>query len=127
MWVGDAGMASGRRHQNLVPAGPKVDLPLAKAELNSKSSSTSIIIHIRKGKKWPHNSRKIGVKKCERNSPTDTQISEEGEGGVAPGADSPAVHDADHGEAGWPNEVPGGPWHSRDPPHRLQRTNCQSR
>lgn len=51
VWVGDAGIASGRRHQNLVPAGPKVDLPLAKAEPNSKSSSTSIIIYIRKGEK----------------------------------------------------------------------------
>lgn len=50
------------------------------------------------------------------NRPRDTKVREEGEGGFAPGADSPASHDAGHGEAGCPSEAPGAPRCSRDPP-----------
>lgn len=53
------------------------------------------------------------------HSPTDTKVSEEEEGGVVPGADSPATNDAGRGEAGCSDEAPGGPWCSRDPLNSL--------
>ena len=54
---GAAGVASERRHQKLapcwtepIPAGSKMDLPLAKAELIRDGGSTSVITYLRKDK-----------------------------------------------------------------------------
>ena len=59
----------------------------------------------KKGKKLlESSSRERGVRLCERNSPADTKVSEEGGEGGAPGTGaeifSPVAHGEDHGEAG---------------------------
>ncbi|GAB0183808.1 AN1-type zinc finger protein 5-like [Grus japonensis] len=64
-----------------MPAGSKMDLLLAKAEP---------ISILKKGRKKPQNlqhnsSWERGVRTCERNNSADTQVSEEGGGGGAPG------------------------------------------
>ncbi|GAB0207612.1 acid sphingomyelinase-like phosphodiesterase 3b [Grus japonensis] len=70
-----------------MPASSKTDLLLAKAEPISDSGSASGITYLRRGKKLL---RKLqperGVRICEKNNSVDTKVSEEGEGGGAPGA-----------------------------------------
>ncbi|GAB0185779.1 cAMP-dependent protein kinase inhibitor alpha [Grus japonensis] len=56
-----------------MPAGSKMDLPLAKAEPISNGGSKRC-------------SQKRGVRRCERNNSADTKVSEEGGEGGAPGA-----------------------------------------
>ncbi|PKU37044.1 hypothetical protein llap_12649 [Limosa lapponica baueri] len=64
-----------------------MDLLLAKAEPISDSGSASVITYLRKREKLLHNSsQKRGVRICERKNSAATKISEEGEGGGAPGA-----------------------------------------
>ncbi|GAB0179150.1 acid sphingomyelinase-like phosphodiesterase 3b [Grus japonensis] len=71
-----------------MPAGSKMDLLLAKAESMSDSGSVSGIMYLRRGKKLLQNSsQRRGVRICERNSPTGTQVSAEGGGGGAPGTE----------------------------------------
>ncbi|GAB0205539.1 acid sphingomyelinase-like phosphodiesterase 3b [Grus japonensis] len=70
-----------------MPVGSKTDPLLAKAELISDSGSASGIPYLRRGGK-KHQEQlqpERGARRCERNSPADTQVSE-GEGGGAPGA-----------------------------------------
>ncbi|KAK4810890.1 hypothetical protein QYF61_013298 [Mycteria americana] len=75
------------RSKKPVPAGSKMDLPLAKAEPISDVGSTSVITYLRREKNLPRNSsRNRGMRKCERNSYADTKVNEEGGGGGAPGA-----------------------------------------
>ncbi|KAK4817094.1 hypothetical protein QYF61_027925 [Mycteria americana] len=65
----------------------QMDPLLAKAEPISDGGSTSVMAYLRRGKKLLRNSIwKRGVRICERNNSADTQISEEGGGGGAPGA-----------------------------------------
>ncbi|GAB0187099.1 epimerase family protein SDR39U1 [Grus japonensis] len=68
-----------------MPASSKRDPPLAKAEPISHSGSTSVMTYFKKGKvktKNLHNSSwKRRLRRCERNSPADTQVSAEGGGG----------------------------------------------
>jgi len=64
------------------------------------------------------------VRICERNNSADSKVSEEGEGGGAPGARaeiSPAAHGEDHCEVGCAPAARapaahGGPWWRRYPP-----------
>ncbi|CAM9267070.1 unnamed protein product [Bubo scandiacus] len=70
-----------------MPAGSKMDPPLAKAETISNSGSASGIMYLRKEKKKTTQLQlKRRVRMCERNNSADTKISEEGGGGGAPGA-----------------------------------------
>ena len=68
-----------------MPAGSKLDLPLAKAKPVRDGVSASVIAYLRRGKrplkKRPAAERGVG---CERNSHADTEVSEEGEGGGVP-------------------------------------------
>ncbi|KAK4807043.1 hypothetical protein QYF61_018384 [Mycteria americana] len=68
-----------------VPAGSKMDPPLAKAEPTSDSGSASVIIYLRRGKNCCTTAAERGVRICERNNYADTKVSEEGGGGGAPG------------------------------------------
>ncbi|GAB0188319.1 hypothetical protein GRJ2_001297200 [Grus japonensis] len=69
-----------------MPAGSKMDPPLAKAEPISDSSSAIGKTHLRRGKNLLRNSRQErGARICERNNSADTKVSEGG-GGGAPGA-----------------------------------------
>ncbi|GAB0188514.1 acid sphingomyelinase-like phosphodiesterase 3b [Grus japonensis] len=70
-----------------MPAGSKVDPPLAKAEPISDGGSASGIKELRRGKKllWQLQPER-GVRICERNSSADTKVSAEGGAGGAPGA-----------------------------------------
>ena len=69
------------------PAGSKADPLLAKAKPISDGGSTSVITHLRRGKKLLRNSSwERGVRICERNNSADTKVSKEGGGGGAPGA-----------------------------------------
>ncbi|GAB0176617.1 anoctamin-4 [Grus japonensis] len=72
-----------------MPAGCKMDLPLAKAEPISDGGSTSGITYLKEGGRggkllWK-SSQKRGVRMCERNNSADTKVSAEGGGGGAPG------------------------------------------
>ncbi|GAB0184750.1 AN1-type zinc finger protein 5-like [Grus japonensis] len=62
-----------------MPAGSKTDPPLAKAEPISDGVSAS-------GIRVKTTAAERGVRRCERNNSADTQVSEEGGGGRAPGA-----------------------------------------
>jgi len=83
-----------RRHQELppckiqlVPACSKTDPQLPKAGPVSQAGGASVIMCLRKGK--IHCAAAGGErseKKCERNSPADTEVSEEERGGGAPDA-----------------------------------------
>ena len=84
-----------KRHQKLspcwtelVPAGSKIDLLLAKAEPISNGGSTSGITCLRRRKVTAQQQLQVkrGVRICERNNSADTKVSEEGGGGGAPGA-----------------------------------------
>ncbi|KAK4829029.1 hypothetical protein QYF61_001804 [Mycteria americana] len=69
-----------------MPAGSKMDPPLAKAEPISDGGSASVITYLRRGKKLLCNSsQERGVRVFERNNSADTKVSEEGGGGGAPG------------------------------------------
>ncbi|GAB0209107.1 acid sphingomyelinase-like phosphodiesterase 3b [Grus japonensis] len=73
-----------------MPAGSKTDLPLAKAKPISDSGSASGIMYLRRrGEKKTTEKHQQqperGVRICERNNSADTKVSEEGEGGGAPG------------------------------------------
>lgn len=72
-------MAAGTSHQNPVPPAPKNDLPLAKAEPTSKSSSTCVITYVRNRKKGLHNSCKRGGEKCETSLQTPISARKEKE------------------------------------------------
>jgi len=105
------------------PAGSKMDLTLAKAEPSSNVHSTSVITYLRRGRKKTEvkqQSRERGVRQCERNNSADTKVSEEGGGRRCSRRrsreSSLAAHDEDHGEAGCPPAVHGGPQWSRSPP-----------
>lgn len=84
-------MASVKRHQKLppcwaesIPAGSEKDALLAKVESLSNIGSISVIIYLRWGKKCLYkNSWERGVRICERSSPRDTKVREEGAGGGA--------------------------------------------
>ncbi|GAB0190694.1 acid sphingomyelinase-like phosphodiesterase 3b [Grus japonensis] len=70
-----------------MPAGSKTGPLLAKAEPISDGGSASGITELRRGKKQQLGNKlqpERGVRRCERNSPADTQVSEGG--GGAPGA-----------------------------------------
>ncbi|KAM9590897.1 uncharacterized protein ACIBXB_005933 isoform 2-T2 [Morphnus guianensis] len=67
------------------------------------------------------------VRTCKRNKPADTKVSEERGGGGAPGARAEIPCGEDHGEAGCPPAVHGGPRWSRYPPCSPWRTPCRSR
>ncbi|GAB0205507.1 acid sphingomyelinase-like phosphodiesterase 3b [Grus japonensis] len=72
-----------------MPAGSKMHPLLAKAEPISDGGSASGVTQLRKGEKpavQPQMQLERGVRRCERNSPADTNVSEEGGGGGAPGA-----------------------------------------
>ncbi|GAB0188269.1 EH domain-containing protein 4 [Grus japonensis] len=73
-----------------MPAGSKMDLPLAKAKPKpiSDGGSASGITKLRRGKKNHQEQLKpeTRVRICERNSPAATKVSAEGGGGDAPGA-----------------------------------------
>ncbi|GAB0205645.1 hypothetical protein GRJ2_003030100 [Grus japonensis] len=71
-----------------MPAGSKTDPLLAKAKPISDGGSTSGIMYLRKKKKIRQQQLHLerGVRRCERNNFADTQVSEEGGGGGAPGA-----------------------------------------
>ena len=71
-----------------MPAGSKTDPLLAKADPISNSDSASGIMYLRRGESCCTTGQlqlEIGVRICERNSPTDTKVSEEGGGGGASG------------------------------------------
>ncbi|GAB0209021.1 epimerase family protein SDR39U1 [Grus japonensis] len=69
-----------------MPAASKTDLPLAKAEPISNGGSASVITYLRRrGNKPAQQQPERGVRICERNNYADTKVSEEGEGGGAPG------------------------------------------
>ncbi|KAK4830770.1 hypothetical protein QYF61_013259 [Mycteria americana] len=61
----------------------RMDSLLAKAKPIGDAGGTSVITYLRKGK---NNSCERGMRKCERNSPTNTKVSEEGGGAGTPGA-----------------------------------------
>ncbi|XP_075356581.1 uncharacterized protein LOC142409205 [Mycteria americana] len=70
-----------------MPAGSKMDPPLAKAEPISDGGSASGITYLRTGEKKPVQLQlERGVRICERNNSADTKGSEEGGAGGAPGA-----------------------------------------
>ncbi|PKU43327.1 protein pxr1-like [Limosa lapponica baueri] len=70
-----------------MPAGSKTDPRLAKAEPINDGSSGSVVTYLRGGKKLHKgNCLDRGVRICERNNSADTKVSEEEEGGGAPGA-----------------------------------------
>ncbi|GAB0205629.1 hypothetical protein GRJ2_003028500 [Grus japonensis] len=72
-----------------MPASSKMDPLLAKAKPVGHGGSTSRITELRRGKKKPKQEYlqpERGVRRCERNSPADTEVSEEGGGGGAPDA-----------------------------------------
>ncbi|GAB0203441.1 hypothetical protein GRJ2_002809700 [Grus japonensis] len=65
-----------------------MDLLLAKAKPISDGGSASVITHLRRGGRKKRSSSfcsQRGVRRCERNNFADTKVSEEGEGGGAPG------------------------------------------
>ncbi|GAB0185750.1 hypothetical protein GRJ2_001040300 [Grus japonensis] len=70
-----------------MPAGSKMDPPLAKAEPISNGGSASGIT-VKKGKKPTRSNcnQKRGVRICERNNSADTRVSADGGGGGASGA-----------------------------------------
>ncbi|GAB0176471.1 hypothetical protein GRJ2_000112300 [Grus japonensis] len=69
-----------------MPAGSKMDPLLAKAEPISDGGSTSGVTELRRGKKHQEQLQtERGVRRCERNNPADTKVSEEGGRGGAPG------------------------------------------
>jgi len=75
-----------------MPAGSKVDPPLAKAKSVSDGGSTSVITYLSRGKKTAGSgSQGRRVKLCERNNSADTQEREEGGGGGTPGAGAEIV------------------------------------
>jgi len=88
---GAIGVASVRSCEKLPPclikpvlAGSKMDLPLAKAKPINDSGNASVITYLRRGKKLLGNGiRERRVRRCERNNPADTKISEEGGEGDA--------------------------------------------
>ncbi|GAB0181865.1 acid sphingomyelinase-like phosphodiesterase 3b [Grus japonensis] len=73
-----------------MPAGSKMDPPLAKAEPISNGGNTSGLTALRRGKKSVQHKEQLqperGVRRCERNNFADTQVSAEGGAGGAPGA-----------------------------------------
>ncbi|GAB0180598.1 acid sphingomyelinase-like phosphodiesterase 3b [Grus japonensis] len=70
-----------------MPAGFKMDPPLAKAEPISDSGSASGVTELRRGKKHQEQLQSVrGVKIRENNNSADTQVSAEEGGGGAPGA-----------------------------------------
>ncbi|GAB0183352.1 acid sphingomyelinase-like phosphodiesterase 3b [Grus japonensis] len=73
-----------------MPAGSKMDLPLAKAEPISDSGSTSGITSLRreKRKKQQFLQPERGVRRCERHNSADSKVSEEG-GAPGTGAEIP--------------------------------------
>jgi len=104
----------------LVPAGSKTDLPLAKAKPISDCGSASGITYLKR-KKTPcltAFAAERGVRICGRNNSADTKVSGEGGGGGSPGAGdfSPAACDEDLGEAGCPPAAHRAPQWSRYPP-----------
>ncbi|GAB0182705.1 acid sphingomyelinase-like phosphodiesterase 3b [Grus japonensis] len=68
-----------------MPAGSKMDPPLAKAEPISHSGSASGITELRRGEKPAQLQPERGVRRCERNNSIDNQVSAEGGAGGAPG------------------------------------------
>ncbi|GAB0202867.1 hypothetical protein GRJ2_002752300 [Grus japonensis] len=72
-----------------MPAGSKMDPPLAKAEPISNGGSVSVITSLSTGKKLLYNSNwRRGMRICERNNSADTKVSEEGEGEGVPGIEA---------------------------------------
>ncbi|GAB0183553.1 acid sphingomyelinase-like phosphodiesterase 3b [Grus japonensis] len=72
-----------------MPAGSKMDPPLAKAKPISDSGSTSGVTELRRVEKNPVQEKwqpEKGVRICERNNSADTKVSAEGGTGGAPGA-----------------------------------------
>ncbi|GAB0195103.1 acid sphingomyelinase-like phosphodiesterase 3b [Grus japonensis] len=69
-----------------MPAGFKMDPPLAKAESLSTSGSASGIMYVRKEKAVQQLQPERGVRICERNNSADTKGSNEVGAGGAPGA-----------------------------------------
>ena len=73
-----------------MPAGSKTDPPLPKAKPISNSGSASVITYLRMGKRSYRGvavaARERGVRRCERKNSADTEVSEEGGQGGAPGA-----------------------------------------
>ncbi|GAB0205519.1 F-box only protein 31 [Grus japonensis] len=69
-----------------MPAGSKMDPLLAKAEPISDGGSASGIIEFGRGTNCCATATAAGERRCERNSPADTKVSEEGGEGGAPGA-----------------------------------------
>ena len=86
-------MASVRTCQELplcpieqMPAGSNTDPPLAKAEPIGDGGSASGITYLRRGEKTCTTATSAGERsENERNNCADTKVSEEGEGGGAPG------------------------------------------
>ncbi|GAB0205317.1 hypothetical protein GRJ2_002997300 [Grus japonensis] len=71
-----------------MPASSKMDLLLAKAEPINNSGSSSGVTELRRGKTKNHQEKlqpERGVRMCEGNNSADTQASEEGRAGGAPG------------------------------------------
>lgn len=84
-----------------MPAGPKKDLPLAKAE--PISGSTAGITYLRTDKKSAQWHPERGVRICKKSSSVDTKGSDEGGRGHASGTGAPpAALGEDHDEAGLP-------------------------
>ncbi|GAB0183796.1 acid sphingomyelinase-like phosphodiesterase 3b [Grus japonensis] len=71
-----------------MPAGSKMDLPLAKAI--SHGGNASGVMNLRSvcvgGGEPAETAVERGVRRCERNNSADTKVSEEGGGGGAPGS-----------------------------------------
>ncbi|GAB0186291.1 hypothetical protein GRJ2_001094400 [Grus japonensis] len=80
-----------------MPAGSKIDPPLAKAETISDSGSTSGITYLKRGTRPAQYQEQLqperGVRICERNNSADTKASAEGGGGGAPGCWGNLKHD----------------------------------
>jgi len=117
-----------------VPAGSKMDLPLAKAKPISDGGSASGITQLRRGRKklCRRNGRvERGVRQCERNNSEDTTVSEEAEVRRCLKCRSKELslpaRDEDHDEAGCSPALHGGPWWSRSPPVAVEGTASQSR
>ncbi|GAB0180072.1 cAMP-dependent protein kinase inhibitor alpha [Grus japonensis] len=72
-----------------MPASSKMDPLLAKAEIISDGGGTSRITELRRGKTPAQHQEQLqperGVRICERNNSADTQVTEEGGAGGAPG------------------------------------------
>ncbi|KAJ7401338.1 protein pxr1-like [Pitangus sulphuratus] len=69
-----------------MPTGSRTDPPMAKVELVSDRFSTSGLMYLRGEKSYCATENCTWrVRICERNSPVDTQVSEEGGGGGTPG------------------------------------------